>query len=115
MQHLLAVVLLGAAMVVAGGCASSGQAGAGSSSSAGEQSVVPQFVDDSWISSKITAKFLADNRINAFDIGVHTRRGVVTLSGTVPSAAMAERAVAIARGTRGVKDVISKITVEPRR
>lgn len=49
--------------------------------------------------------------VRGLKVDVDTRGGVVTLSGTVRSAAERERAVAVARGTAGVKDVVDKLVI----
>ena len=47
------------------------------------------------------------------DVEVHTNNHIVTLSGTVLTPAA--RAVAIAKGTDGVKRVIDRITIGPKK
>ena len=64
-------------------------------------------IDDGWIKSKIYAQYLADwnTVLNDSDIDVDVDKGVVTLSGTVRSAAAKAKATSIAKGTDGVKSV----------
>lgn len=71
--------------------------------------------DDAIITSKINAEYVKDKSVSAFDINVDTYRGVVTLHGGVSSSATANRAVAIARGVKGVKKVISQLTIVPKK
>ena len=47
------------------------------------------------------------------DIDVSTEKHVVTLKGTVASAAARTRAVQLARTTQGVKRVVDHLTVAP--
>jgi osmotically-inducible protein OsmY len=70
-------------------------------------------VDDGWIKSKIYAKYLADwnDVLDDSDIDVAVDHGVVTLNGTVKSAAARTRAVATARNTDGVKTVNDNLRV----
>lgn len=66
---------------------------------------------DARITNRINAALVADRRIPAMDVRVVSYRGIVTLSGVLPSAALRERAVAIARDTPGVRRVIDRIAV----
>ncbi|MBI4378500.1 MAG: BON domain-containing protein [Nitrospinae bacterium] len=70
-----------------------------------------EVVDDQWITTKIKSKFIADPDISAFKINVDTENGVVTLKGKVNSEGEAEKAVLIAKNTKGVKKVVNKIVV----
>lgn len=70
------------------------------------------FVDDSYLTSAIKTKLLAAPGINSFDIHVITKDQVVTLSGTVPTDALRDQAVAVAKTVDGVKDVVSDIEVK---
>jgi osmotically-inducible protein OsmY len=64
-----------------------------------------QPVADAWITTKIQAKFFADDDVRSRDINVDTMNGVVTLKGEVHSNAERRQAVAIARNTDGVLEV----------
>jgi len=66
---------------------------------------------DAALTAKVKSKFLADTSISGLKIDVDTKNHVVTLSGTVPSAAERTRAVAVAKQTDGVKSVINKLKV----
>ena len=66
---------------------------------------------DAGVTAVVKTKLLADTMVRGLKIDVDTRGGVVTLSGTVRSAAERERAVAVARGTDGVKDVVDKLAI----
>jgi hyperosmotically inducible protein len=70
-------------------------------------------IDDGWIKSKIYAQFMADwnTVLDDSDIDVDVERGQVTLNGTVKSAEAKSRAVAIAKGTDGVKGVTDRLKV----
>ena len=70
------------------------------------------FVDDSYLTSAIKTKLLAAPGINSFDLHVVTKDQVVTLSGTVPTDALRDQAIAVAKTVEGVKDVISDIEVK---
>jgi hyperosmotically inducible protein len=67
---------------------------------------------DGWIKSKIYAQFFTDwSLFDDSDLDVDVANGVVTLNGTVATAAAKTRAVATAKGTDGVKSVNDKLTV----
>ncbi|HXU64452.1 MAG TPA: BON domain-containing protein [Polyangia bacterium] len=55
---------------------------------------------------------LASHDPDAKDLEVDTDAGVVTLSGTVDSPYLRQRAVELARNAKGVKDVHDQITVQ---
>lgn len=68
-------------------------------------------VTDAALTTAVKTKFIADTAVQALKIDVDTKNGVVTLSGTVPSRAEANRAVMLARNTDGVKSVVNKLHV----
>jgi len=70
-----------------------------------------EFITDSAITTAVKTKLLADSKTPGLKIEVDTTNGVVTLSGNVPSQAVADKAVADARGTKGVKRVVNKMKV----
>jgi hyperosmotically inducible periplasmic protein len=69
-------------------------------------------VTDGWITTKITAKFADETILEGSRIDVDTKDHVVTLKGTVKSAAMKAKAESIAHGTKGVTRVINQIVVK---
>ena len=72
------------------------------------------WVKDSAVTAKVKANLAADKASNLARVHVDTDKdGVVWLSGTVESKAVASRAVAIAEKTDGVRSVHDDIKVEP--
>jgi hyperosmotically inducible protein len=67
---------------------------------------------DSAITVKVKSALLAEPDIKSLRIDVDTRDGAVTLNGSVPSAANAERAGKVAKGIDGVKSVHNRLTVK---
>lgn len=63
--------------------------------------------------TKVKAAFGLSKRVSAFDIGVSTTDGVVTLTGLVPSEDVKSLAGEIARDTQGVRQVNNEIQVDP--
>lgn len=68
-------------------------------------------VTDTWITTKVKAKFADEKILQGADIKVETKDHLVTLTGNVPSAAAKARAVEIARGTENVTRVVDKLVV----
>lgn len=66
---------------------------------------------DPGITTAVKAKFAADDTVKAYQIDVDTSNHVVTLKGNVDSAAAKDRALAIARQTDGVTNVVDQISV----
>jgi hyperosmotically inducible protein len=66
---------------------------------------------DAGLTAGVKTKLLADTMVRGLKIDVDTRDGIVTLTGTVRSAAERERALTVARETDGVKQVVDKLTV----
>jgi len=70
-------------------------------------------LSDSVITTKVKAEFAKDKEVSATHVKVDTdANGVVTLSGTAKSKAEAEKAVTIAKNTKGVTSVKNDIVVQ---
>lgn len=69
-------------------------------------------MSDSVITTKVKADLAADPGVKAMDVHVETVKGVVMLSGFVPSKAEADKAVQLARNVKGVTEVKSSIQVK---
>lgn len=93
------LLLSGCAAVLVGGGA------AGGYTAAQHQEGIGQYSSDTLITSKVKAKFLADINLKSYNISVATNQGVVTLTGTVPTARMRHQAIMIVQQTDGVKAV----------
>ena len=68
-------------------------------------------VDDFTLSTKVKIELLADRELGALRLNASTLEGVVTLSGTVPSQADADRAIAAAKHVPGVRAVKSELKI----
>jgi len=62
-------------------------------------------MDDSVITTKVKAALIEEPTLKTLDIKVVTEKGVVTMSGTVPTQANISKAGEIAKGVKGVKSV----------
>ena len=64
------------------------------------------------LTAKIKAKMALDDTVKALDIDVDTVGSTVTVSGVVRSEAQRQRAIALARETEGVKQVVDQLRVQ---
>jgi hyperosmotically inducible protein len=67
---------------------------------------------DPGVTTAVKAKFAADDTVKAYKINVETKDGVVTLLGAVETPAAKERAVELAKATKGVNSVVDELTIE---
>jgi len=68
-------------------------------------------ITDGWVKSKIFAQYLTEDALDDSDIDIDVAHGVVTLNGTVKTAAGKARAVAIAKSTDRVSAVKDNLRV----
>lgn len=71
----------------------------------------PVKIDETWITTKIASKINADDALEDVDVDVKVKKNVVTISGDVPTAALRDRVLRIARETEGVASVIDNMVV----
>ena len=104
MKYLLtlAFAVLAGATLVTSGCAV-----------IRDQETVGAYVDDAAITTAIKAKFVEDKTVDAGAIKVETLNGAVSLSGFAKSNAEKAQAEYLARNTKGVRQVLNKLTVRP--
>ena len=69
-------------------------------------------VDDSALTAKVKAALIAEPGLKSLQIGVDTKNGTVTLSGSVDSAMSKDRAKEIASSVSGVASVVDQLTVK---
>jgi len=70
-------------------------------------------LDDTVITSKVKAALMDDKDVKSGQINVETRGGVVSLGGFVTGDKMQKRAVELAKGVSGVKNVVDAMYVKP--
>ncbi len=73
---------------------------------------VGETIDDATITARVKTALLNDPQVGGMKIDVDTTLGVVSMSGIVKSRAEEQRALQLARGIPGVKDVRSTLQVE---
>jgi hyperosmotically inducible periplasmic protein len=64
-----------------------------------------QPVTDTWITTKVKADLAVTEGVKSTEISVNTTNGVVTLIGVLASDTAVEKAIAVAKGIKGVVDV----------
>jgi len=74
-----------------------------------------EVITDTWITSRISSKFINEDLLHDSNIDVDTKDHVVRLNGTVLTAAGRRRAVAIAKEVEGVHRVVDKMTIGPKK
>jgi hyperosmotically inducible periplasmic protein len=67
--------------------------------------------DDLTTTTAVKIALLTDAEVGGLRLEVSTAQGVVTLAGTVASQAQADRAVAVAKKTRGVRGVRTEMKI----
>jgi osmotically-inducible protein OsmY len=76
------------------------------------KSTVAQSVDDSAITSKVTAAISSDPALKGLEFTVETNDAIVILNGTATASDQIARAVAIAKSVNGVKSVTNVLAVK---
>jgi hyperosmotically inducible protein len=74
-------------------------------------SATGEAITDAWINTRIHSKMVDETTLKGSDINVDVNNHMVTLKGTVASAAGKARAEEIARTTDGVKSVSNLLTI----
>ncbi len=82
-----------------------GAASLSSCASTPRSSSTGEYIDDTVITTKVKAEIFNDDTLKSAEINVETFKGVVQLSGFVGSQNDINRAVALARGVKGVTSV----------
>ena len=113
MNRFFKVALVTIGIGLLGGCAAAvvGGAAAGGYYVGQDERSAGQIATDASITSTINTRYVQDDLVKARTINVDTYNGVVTLYGTVANQSVADRAIAIARGVKGVRQVVSKLTI----
>jgi hyperosmotically inducible protein len=74
---------------------------------------VGEALDDATVTTKVKAALLEAPDVKGMDVKVETEKSVVQLSGFVASQAQIDKAVEVAKGVRGVREVQNKMSVKP--
>jgi hyperosmotically inducible protein len=74
-----------------------------------------EVITDGWITTRVHERFVGESLLKDSDISVDTDKHVVTLKGTVTNAAGRRKATSIAKGTEGVRRVVNRLTIGPKK
>jgi hyperosmotically inducible protein len=124
LKAMMAITALASGLLLVG-C---GQQGTGTGTTVGEKmdraadkvadttsnatSKVAMAADDTAITAKVKAALISEPGLKSTDINVDTKEATVTLSGTVASTDLRDRAKQIASSTSGVKNVVDNLVVK---
>jgi osmotically-inducible protein OsmY len=122
---MIAITALASSLLLVVGC---GQQGSGTGTTVGQKmdraadkvadttanatSKVAVAADDTAITAKVKAALIAEPGLKSTDINVDTKEATVTLSGTVASNELRDKAKQIASSTNGVKNVVDNLVVK---
>lgn len=106
---ILTVIFSGATLILVSGCDSRQPE---TSLTAPATTSVGTEIDDSIVTARVKSALLADPDVKSFDLKVETRHGEVMLSGFVGNQNHVDRAIMVARGVPGVKDVTNKMDLK---
>ncbi len=79
---------------------------------AGSDRTVGQSIDDTNLVAAVKARLARDEISSLFRIDVDSNVAVITLNGTVRTPDQIKHVEGIARGVKGVKDVVNKLQVQ---
>ena len=97
------------AFAVSAGAQTTNETGTASGSS----ETMGQHVDDATITTKVKAELLGAKNVKSAHIHVKTRKGVVWLTGTVPTAEDRDNADQVVKNVAGVESVKNHLKVRP--
>ena len=73
-----------------------------------------EVITDEWIVTRVRTNFANDKALTGSDIDVEVKKNVVTLTGTVPTAAARDKALAVAKEVEGVSRVVNNLKITPK-
>lgn len=74
-----------------------------------------EVMTDTWITARVSSRFVDEPLLKDSDIDVDSVKHVVTLKGTVMSRAGRSRAMRVAVRTEGVHHVVNQLTIGPKK
>jgi len=107
--HLFSILLLSSTLTSCLALTAGGAAGAYIGS---DERTIGTIIDDAAITTKINGKLLQDDKISSIDINIDTNNRIVTLHGDIESREDEERLIQMAKETKGVIEVISKLKID---
>lgn len=110
----LAFAAAATCMVAAPNVFAAGDDSAASSSSSSSHSSTGTKIRDATVTTKVKAALVGTSGLSAGDVHVKTRRGTVTLTGSVPDEQQRTTAVNAVKQVDGVQDVRDQLTIRPK-
>ncbi|OXJ25654.1 MULTISPECIES: BON domain-containing protein [Burkholderia] len=107
----IAIAATTACAVIAPVAVAAGDDSAASTSASSSHSSTGAKIRDATITTKAKAELVGTNGLSSGDIHVKTRRGIVTLTGSVPDEAQRTQAVSVVKQVDGVQDVRDQLTI----
>ncbi|NNF60227.1 MAG: BON domain-containing protein [Gammaproteobacteria bacterium] len=104
---IVCIALQGCTALVIGGAAAGGYV------VGKDERPVGTIIDDGTITAAVKTRLIRSKYVQAGQVDVDTREGVVTLNGTVGSYIAKEQAEVLAMNTSGVRTVENRLEVEP--
>ena len=86
----------------------------GAKATANAVSKTGEVITDEWIVTRIRTNIANDKALTGTDIDVEVKKNVVTLTGTVPTAAARDKALAVAKEVEGVSRVVNDLKITPK-
>jgi hyperosmotically inducible protein len=86
----------------------------GAKATANAVSKTGEVITDEWIVTRIRTNIANDKALTGTDIDVEVKKNVVTLTGTVPTAAARDKALAVAKEVEGVSRVVNNLKITPK-
>jgi len=108
--RILTTTLVGVMTISMVACSKSGETG--TTGATAPSTSVGNDLDDSVVTTRVKTALLDNIDIKGFDIQVETRKGEVMLSGFVANQGQIDQALAVAKGTEGVKSVDNKLSLK---
>jgi osmotically-inducible protein OsmY len=94
------------------GCATATMSGYGQGGMQADGRSYEEARDDNRITAEVNRLLVRNRTIDAMEISATTLHGIVTLDGSVPNRAMAERAAQLVAMVSGVKSVINQLKIQ---
>ncbi|AXF25643.1 transporter [Burkholderia pyrrocinia] len=110
----VAIAAAAACAAVAPNVLAAGDDSAASSSESSSHSTTGTKIRDVTITTKAKAELVGTNGLSSGDIHVKTRRGTVTLTGSVPDEQQRTQAVGVVKQIDGVRNVHDQLTIRPK-
>jgi len=107
MRRVTKLALIPAVCVLMSSCTAAiiGGGVAGGYVAAKHEKEISEYSSDSWITSKVKSKYLAEHGLRSLNVSVSTDQGVVYLNGSVKNHLQQQTAITLAQNTKGVKRV----------